>query len=125
MITFRQKGDFSKTFDFFERAKEIVNIGVFDKYGKMGVDALASNTPKDTGLAASSWHYKIERNQNGARLVWYNDDIEGGYNVAILIQYGHATRNGGYVAGRDFINPAIAPIFDQMADELWKEVEKN
>ena len=125
MITFVQKGDFNNTFKFFEKAKEIVNLGVFDKYGRMGVEALSSNSPKDTGLLSESWTYSIEHYKNGSRIVWSNNDVEHGRNVAILVQYGHATKNGTFVNGIDFINPAMKPIFERIADELWKEVDNS
>lgn len=93
-----------------------------DKYGAAGVSALASATPVETGLAASSWSYKVSVTGNSASIGWYNANKEGGLSVVILLQYGHGTGTGGYVAGRDFINPAIQPIFDKIADGVWKEV---
>lgn len=124
VIKFRVKGDFNKTFSFFERALEVVHLGFLDKYGRMGVEALAAATPKDSGLAASSWYYEIERDGNRFTLKWNNSDIENGVPVAIILQYGHATKNGGWVEGRDYINPAIQPIFDQISQEAWKELIK-
>lgn len=124
MITFKQKGDFSKTKLYFEKLKNIVNLGHLDKYGRRGVAALAEATPKDTGLAASSWYYDILYTKNGVKIIWANSDVENGMHVAVLIQYGHAKKNGGWVEGRDYINPAIRPIFDQIADEAWMEVTK-
>lgn len=97
-------------------------MGLLDKYGKLGVQALQDATPRDTGLASSSWNYTIDRSSDGVRLSWSNSDIENGYNVAILIQYGHGTKSGTYVEGRDFINPAMQSIFDNIAKDLWKEV---
>ena len=122
MIEFRSKGDFKKVNSFFERLLELGNLGFLDKYGRMGVEALQNFTPVDTGLLASSWRYDIEREKGSVRLVWYNSDIEGGYNVALLVQYGHGTRNGGWVEGVDFINPAMAPIFQNILQEITKEV---
>lgn len=122
MITFRQKGDFSKLSKFMEKAKEIVNISCLDKYGQEGVEALSSATPKDTGTTARSWRYEIERRNGSVALVFKNTNIQNGVPIAIILQYGHATRNGGWVQGRDYINPAIQPIFDKIADEAWKEV---
>lgn len=122
MITFEGKGDFKKTNSFFEKLLENFNVGALDKYGKLGVEALSAATPVDTGLAASSWYYKIEHDKGSSKIIWGNSDIEGGCNVAILVQYGHGTRNGGYVQGRDFINPAMRPVFDEIADKAWKEV---
>ena len=110
MIRFSHKGDFSKVTRFLERAKEVVHLGDLDKYGREGVAALASATPVDSGLTASSWYYEIV-NRNGSA-------------IAIILQYGHGTRNGGWVQGRDYINPAIQPIFDKIANEAWKEVTK-
>lgn len=122
MITFTSKGDFKKANNFFERLKEILKIGILDKYGQKGIDALKNATPKDTGLAANSWYYEISHEKEGARLTFCNSDIEGGYNVAILIQYGHGNGDGGYVAGRDYINPAIAEIMDEILDGITREV---
>lgn len=124
LITFEQKGDFSKTDKFLEKILNIVKLGELDKYGEMGVEALSAATPKETGLAAGSWTYDIERTKEGTSIVWSNTDIEGGCNVILLLQYGHGTRGGTYVQGIDFINPAMKPIFDQIADEAWKEVTK-
>ena len=124
MIRFRQKGDFSKLTRFLERAKEAVKIGDLDKYGREGVAALSSMTPIDSGETADSWYYKIE-NQNGrARILFCNSNINDGVPIAIILQYGHGTRNGGWVEGRDYINPAIQPIFDKIADNAWREVIK-
>ena len=124
MIRFRQKGDFSKLTRFLERAKEAVKIGDLDKYGREGVAALSSMTPIDSGETAKSWYYKIE-NQNGkARILFCNSSINDGVPIAIILQYGHGTRNGGWVEGRDYINPAIQPIFDKIADNAWREVIK-
>lgn len=122
MITFRQKGDFSKLTKFLEKAKETVKIGDLDKYGREGIAALASATPVDSGLTANSWYYKIERKKGSVSIGFYNKNIQNGVPIAIILQYGHATRNGGWVQGRDYINPAIQPIFDQIASHAWKEV---
>lgn len=123
MIEFIAKGDFSKANSFFERLLELGHFGFLDKYGRMGVEALRNFTPVDTGLLADSWRYEIEReDSNSVRLVWYNSDIEGGYNVALLVQYGHGTKNGGWVEGYDFINPAMEPIFLNILEEITKEV---
>lgn len=122
MITLVQKGDFRKTNSFLEKLLEIAHLGELDKYGKMGVDALSAATPVLTGRAASSWYYKIERRTGSTSIIWGNNDIEGGCNVVLLLQHGHGTRLGGYVQGRDFINPAIKPVFDEIADSVWKEV---
>ena len=124
MITFRQRGDFSKLTNFMERAKEAVHLGNLDEYGQEGVAALASATPVDTGQTANSWHYKIEQKNGSVSIGFYNTNIQNGVPIAIILQYGHATRNGGWVQGRDYINPAIQPIFDKIADPAWSEVTK-
>lgn len=125
MITFVGKGDFSKTNKFFERIKEAVKIGDLDKYGRLGVEALANATPKDTGLTAASWTYEITRENGVASIVWSNTHTNDGVNIAVILQYGHGTRNGGYVRGRDYINPAMQPVFDAIADSAWKEVTNS
>ena len=124
MISFRQKGDFSKLTSFLERAKNVIKIGELDKYGREGVAALTSATPVDSGLTASSWYYKIERQNGSASINFYNSNINEGVPIAIILQYGHGTGTGGWVEGRDYINPAIQPIFDKIADDAWKEVAK-
>lgn len=122
MITFRQKGDFSKLNKFLEKAKEIAKLGNLDKYGREGVAALASATPVDSGKTAKSWYYEIKR-QNGSVVIEFcNSNINEGVPIAIILQYGHGTGTGGWVEGRDYINPAILPIFDRIASDAWKEV---
>ena len=124
MISFRQKGDFSKLSRYFERVKEAAKIGVLDKYGQEGVAALASATPMDSGLTANSWYYKIENKNGSATISFYNSNIQNGVPIAIILQYGHGTGTGGWVEGRDYINPAIQPIFDQIVENAWREVTK-
>ena len=124
MISFRQKGDFSKLTSFLERTKETVYLGDLNKYGRQGVAALASATPVDTGKTASSWSYKIENNNGSISISFENSNVQDGVPIAIILQYGHGTRNGGWVEGRDYINPAIQPIFDQIVNDAWKEVTK-
>ena len=124
MISFRQKGDFSKLTRYLERVKNVVKIGDLDKYGREGVAALSSATPIDSGLTASSWYYKIEHKSGSATISFHNSNINEGVPIAIILQYGHGTRNGGWVQGRDYINPAIQPIFDKIADNAWREVTK-
>ena len=124
MISFKANGDFSKTTRYLERVKEAAKIGILDKYGRAGVAALASATPLDSGLAASSWDYAIEHDRNSAKITFLNHDIENGFPVAIMLQYGHGTGTGGWVQGRDYINPAIQPIFDKIVEEAWREVTK-
>lgn len=122
MITFRQKGDFSKASRYLERLKEAAKLGVLDKYGREGVAALASATPTETGLTASSWTYEIERKGSSVSIVYKNSNINKGVPIAVILQYGTGT--GGWVQGRDYINPAIQPVFDRIADEAWKEVTR-
>lgn len=122
MIKFKQKGDFFKLTKFLEKTKEAVKLEDLDRFGKAGVSALASATPVETGLTANSWYYKIERDNGSATISFHNSNIQNGVPIAIILQYGHGTRNGGWVQGRDYINPAIQPIFDQIANEAWKEV---
>ena len=124
MIKIRQKGDFKKLTSFLERAKESLDIGVLDKYGRKGVAALSSATPVDTGLTASSWFYKIENKNGVAKIEFHNSNIQNGVQIAVILQYGHGTRNGGYVVGRDYINPAIQSVFDELAKNAWKEVAR-
>ena len=124
MISFRQKGDFSKLTRFLERAKNFVHLGDLDRYGREGVAALASATPVDTGKTAASWYYDIKINKESASITFNNSNIQNGVPIAIILQYGHGTRNGGWVEGRDYINPVIQPIFDKIAEEAWKEVTK-
>ena len=125
VISFSQKGDFSKLTSFLERAKEGVHVGNLDKYGRQGVAALAAATPIDTGQTANSWYYKIEQRKKGVTISFYNKNVQNGVPIAIILQYGHATRNGGWVQGRNYINPAIQPIFDRIANEAWGEVTKR
>lgn len=122
MITFKQKGDFSKLTRYLERLKEVAKIGDLNKYGREGVAALSSMTPINTGKTADSWYYEIEHNKNSARISFLNSNVNKGVSIAIILQYGHGTRNGGWVEGRDYINPAIQPIFDRIANDAWKEV---
>lgn len=124
MITFRHKGDFSNLTNFLEKAKNVIRIGDLDKYGREGVAALESATPVDTGLTASSWYYKVENKDGSARISFYNSNNQNGVPIAIILQYGHGTRNGGWVEGRDYINPAVQPLFDKIADSAWREVTK-
>ena len=122
MIGFRQKGDFSQTIKFLKKANTDRILACLEKYGREGVAALASATPVDTGNTANSWYYKIEKTKTTARITFSNSNIQNGIPVAIILQYGHGTGTGGWVQGRDYINPAIQPIFDKIADAAWKEV---
>lgn len=124
MLSFRQQGDFSKLTRYLERAKNVVHVGDLDKYGRAGVAALASATPVESGLTASSWSYKITNKNGSVSISFYNSNVQNGVPIAIILQYGHGTRNGGWVQGRDYINPAIQPIFDQIAEDAWREVTR-
>lgn len=124
MINIRQKGDFKNLSSFLEKTKEKLNLGLLDKYGREGVAALQAATPKDTGKTSESWYYKIERKNGSVSLTFHNSNQNKGVPIAIILQYGHATRNGRYVEGVDYINPALRPIFDKIAEEAWKEVKK-
>ena len=124
MIKFRHKGDFSKVTRYLGKSKEAVSRVNFDKYGQAGVTALASATPVDSGTTANSWYYEVKRDANKATITFCNSHVNQGVPIAIILQYGHGTGTGGYVQGRDYINPAVQPIFDQLADSAWKEVTK-
>ena len=124
MISFRQKGDFKKVTRYFEKAKKFASLRDFDKFGREGVVALASATPVDTGKTANSWSYEITKKDGTVAISFVNSNIQNGVPIAIILQYGHGTRNGGWVQGRDYINPAIQPIFDKIAENAWREVTK-
>lgn len=124
MITVRQKGDFANLTRYFERVKKIRKTDILHKYGKLGVAALSSATPTESGKTASSWNYEIIQNGSGAQIVFSNSNINKGVNIAIILQYGHGTGTGGWVEGRDYINPAIQGIFEQFASDIWKEVTR-
>ena len=122
MITFRHKGDFSKSMRFLERLKETVKLGDLDKYGREGVAALSSMTPVDSGLTANSWSYEIVRSNGVVKIEFHNSNVNEGVPIAVILQYGHGTGTGGWVEGRDYINPAIQPIFDKIVDDAWRGV---
>lgn len=124
MVTLTSRGNFNKTEKFLQIMVSGKYKSILGKYAQQGVQALSSATPKDTGETAGSWDYRIEQRSNGIAIVWTNSHIEKGVNIAVILQYGHGTRNGGYVAGRDYINPAMRPVFDKIADAAWKEVAK-
>ena len=124
MIGFRHKGDFSKTSKYLNGIRQRNFVNILEKYGREGVKALASATPVDTGLTAKSWDYKIEQKNGSISLIFTNSNIQNGIPIAIILQYGHGTRNGGWVQGRDYINPAIQPIFDNIVKQAWGEVTK-
>ena len=124
MISFRHKGDFAKLSRFLEKAKNTVRLGDLDRYGREGVAALASATPVETGRTANSWYYEIVRTNGSVTINFNNSNIQNGVPIAIILQYGHGTGTGGWVQGRDYINPAIQPIFDKIANDAWREVTK-
>ena len=123
MIVFRQKGNFSKTEKMLK--EKSIDIKKIKKYADLGIEALMSNTPKDTGLTASSWYYTIEKDNGIIKITYCNSNIKDGVPIAVILQYGHATNNGGWVEGKDYINPSIQPIFDEIANKMWKEVTKK
>lgn len=125
MISFRHKGDFSNLTNFLERSKEFVKLSDLDRYGREGVKALSAATPVDTGLTANSWSYKITHKNGSVSISFHNSNIQNGVPIAIILQYGHGTNNGGWVEGRDYINPAIQPVFDEIVNKAWKEVTKS
>jgi hypothetical protein len=122
MIKFKVTGDFSKTVNSLKKLKEFVQKGNLDKYGQMGVDALKQATPRRTGKTAESWDYEIVTENNKVSIYWVNNNIQNGVNIAVILQYGHGTKSGRYVEGIDYINPAMKPIFEEIADKAWKEV---
>ena len=122
MITFKIKGDYKRAERYFKRLTHKKYLQILDKYGKQGVEALAAATPKDTGRTAESWRYEIETGPNSSSIIFVNDNINKYVNIAVILQYGHATRNGGWVEGRDYINPAVQPLFDEMVEKAWEEV---
>lgn len=122
MITLSSKGDWSRSFDFLENASDVQIQNILERFGARGVDALASATPKRTGLTAASWSYQVSKTGAGWEVTWSNSNTNRGVNIAYLIQMGHGTGTGGYVQGIDYINPAIKPVFDEIADEALREV---
>lgn len=121
MIRFKQKGDFSSTTRYFVRMKRALKVDL-EEYGRRGVEALSKATPVATGKTASSWYYTITKENGVIKISFCNSNIQNGVPIAIILQYGHATNHGGWVQGRDYINPAIQPIFDEIAKDAWKEV---
>lgn len=124
-IVFKHKGDLRKTRNFLQSMTQQPYLNILDKYGVLGVRALSEATPKDTGVTAGSWGYRVEKNREGVRIVWTNTNRNDGVCIALLLQYGHGTKNGGYVEGVDYINPAMRPIFEKLAAEAWSEVTKQ
>ena len=122
MVKFTVKGDFKKTSDFLKALKERRQFRILEKYAQRGVDALREATPKRTGLTSESWSYEIEQTPKSIVISWTNSNFNQGVPIALVIQYGHGLPKGGYVKGVDYINPAMQPIFDELADQVWKEV---
>lgn len=120
MISFTQEGDFSKLDSYLNKLKSIVGLSDLDKYGRMGVQALSAATPKDTGNTAASWYYKIKKETGQTVLEFCNSNVNDGVPIAVILQYGHGTGTGGWIEGRDYINPAIQPIFDGILGDLQK-----
>lgn len=125
MLKLKASGNFNNTNRFFNRISSRSYMKILDRYGQIGVNALSSATPVDSGRTASSWGYEIRPSGSGWSIVWTNTNVRGSVNIALILQYGHGTGTGGYVQGRDYINPAIRPIFDGMADAIWKEVRHS
>lgn len=124
MFTFTQKGDWEPTRRWLARVSKLRLEGILNKYGQMGVEALQNATPVESGLTAASWYYTVDASGGRATITWKNSHANDGVHIAIILQYGHGTGTGGYVAGRDYINPAIKPVFDRIEAEVWKEVTK-
>jgi hypothetical protein len=122
VISFNSNGSFAKTEKFLKAMIKLDVMNILHKNGKRGVSALSSMTPVESGRAATSWDYVISKGGGVYNIAWTNSDTENGFPVVVMLQYGHGTGTGGYVAGRDFINPAIRPIFDEIANEVWRAV---
>lgn len=123
-VKITQKGDFKQTEKYLKKSMGLDYSSVLEKYAREGVNALSAATPVESGETAMSWDYEIERKGSSISIIWKNHNINKGVNIAVILQYGHATRNGGWVEGRDYINPALRPIFDALAEAAWKEVKK-
>lgn len=124
LITFTEKGDFSNTERYLSRLSKGDLSHILNKYGTLGMNALSNATPVDSGLTSESWYYTLEAGRGYYSIRWHNHHVEDGVPIAVILQYGHGTRTGGYVQGRDYINPAIRPIFDKIVAEAWEEVTK-
>lgn len=124
MISFVQKGDLTKTTKFLKRSQKLTYSDL-DRLAAKGVEALRRATPVDTGLTANSWYYRIVRNRDSVSIQWLNSNVQDGVPIAVILQYGHGTGTGGFVQGIDYINPSIRPIFDQIAENVWREVRKG
>lgn len=124
MITIESQGEWKLTRNWFDKMTKLDLALIMNQFGKEGVSALAAATPSRSGLTSKSWNYEVTRKGNNWKITWTNSNVNKGANIAVLIQYGHGTRNGGYVVGRDYINPAIRPVFDKIAQKAWKEVTR-
>jgi len=124
MITITQRGSFNNTERWLAKMKDAQRFAVLNKYGSLGQNALSNATPVESGLTAGSWFYSIQQRPGYYSIRWHNSHIEDGVNIAVILQYGHGTGTGGYVQGRDYIMPAIRPIFDQIVAEAMREVSK-
>ena len=124
MIRFEQKGDFSKLEKYLKKAMNTDLNSILHKYGQRGVKALSAATPVESGVTARSWYYEVENKRGRAAINFYNSNIRQGVPIAVIIQYGHGTGTGGWVQGRDYINPAIQPVFDEITKDVWREVTK-
>lgn len=122
MIT--TSGHFNKSTAFLNRLHILKITSILERYGAQGVAALSAATPQDTGLTAASWSYSVGQKDGSYWIDFHNSNLVKGIPVVVLIQYGHGTRNGGYVVGRDFINPALASVFESIKNDVWKEVSK-
>ena len=122
MIRLKAKGSYKKSLTWLERLLHYFKMGGLNKFGQRGVEALRAATPKDTGKTADSWTYNIEYGNGKAAIVWSNTNVNDGVNIAIILQYGHGTGTGGYVEGRDYINPAMHSVFDSILEDAWKEM---
>lgn len=123
-FSFSSSGSWDKTESWLKGIVDGNAFKTLEKYGRRGVEALASGTPEDSGETASSWTYEVKHEGDKYTIEWYNTNVNNGVPIAIILQYGHGTGTGGYVQGRDYINPRMRPIFDQMADEVWNEVTR-
>ena len=124
MITIESQGEWKLTRNWFDRMTKLDLALIMNQFGKEGDSALAAATPSRSGMTSKSWNYEVTRKGNNWKITWTNSNVNKGANIAVLIQYGHGTRNGGYVVGRDYINPAIRPVFDKIAQKAWKEVTR-
>lgn len=124
-VVFRHKGDFKKTKKFLDKLEKKDYYKNVENLAREGVRALSAATPFESGVTASSWGYELHDSGEALEIIWTNSNVNEGVPIAIILQYGHGTGTGGYVQGRDYINPAIKPIFDKIADDVWKEVTKS